>query len=105
MNMLLKDRLTQDEIKYITKEEELKEAYIKYTSVIVEAKKVAQEEKRKAQEIQKELKEEREKAKKDKETMVLNMLKSGLPIERISIYTNLTKQDIELIKKKFKVNK
>ena len=39
MNILLKDRLTEEEIKYITKEDELKEAYLKYTSVIIEKEK------------------------------------------------------------------
>ena len=39
MNILLKDKLTEEEIKYITKEDELKEAYLKYTSVLVEKEK------------------------------------------------------------------
>ena len=104
MNMLLKDRLTQDEIKYITKEEELKEAYIKYTSVILEAKKEAQEEKRKAQEekrkadeFQKKLEEERKKTKEQMKEAVLDLFKMGLTKEQIANSLKLSIKEIEKI--------
>jgi DNA-binding CsgD family transcriptional regulator len=54
MNVLLKDKLTEEEIKYISKEDELKDAYVKYTSVLINAQKKAQNAEKEAESAQKE---------------------------------------------------
>jgi len=62
MNVLLKDRLTEEEIKYITKEEELKDAYLKYTAVLLDKEKEALKAMKKAEEATKRTKVAVEKA-------------------------------------------
>ena len=126
MHLLLKDRLTQEEIKYITKEEELKDAYIKYTSVLLDKEKeveyVKQKLKREKQKLEKEkerLKKERrekEKALKEKEeerikkertqealiNTVKLLLNLNTPFETISKNTGLSIEEIEKISKELK---
>ena len=105
MNILLKDRLTEEEIKYITKEDELKEAYLEYTSVLIEKEKKVLEVSQKLENTSKELEntsKELEKAQKEKEKVKFDtakfLLSMNTDIKKISELTGLSEKEIKKIK-------
>ena len=109
MHLLLKDRLSEEEIKYITKEDELKEAYLKYTEVLIEKEKKVLQFKQELEETTEKLEKERkekEKVLKEKEKTLKSLyntakllLSMNTDIEKISEATGLSKEEIEKLKK------
>jgi hypothetical protein len=69
MNRLIKNKLTEDEIKYITDAEEFQDAYFEYTARIMNMKKEVEEKQKEVEEKQKEV-EDKQKEVEDKQKEV-----------------------------------
>jgi len=112
MNKLIKDRLNNEEIKYLSKEEEFKKAYIEYTSDLVDALEEVQklgkereklgEEKERIVQEKEEIQQEKEKAQKEKEDVLVRekkaicrMFKAGSSIKDIA---EVFEMDLKIVK-------
>ncbi len=112
MNKLLKNRLTEEEIKYLSKEEEFKKAYIEYTSDLVEALEesvVLREDIEKLKKEKEKVQKEKEKAfeNKDKERKrvdkaILRLYKLGISIDELAKDFDMNIGEVKSIVNKLK---
>ncbi len=117
VNKLLKNRLTEEEIKYLSKEEEFKKAYIEYTSDLVEAleesvvlredieklkleKEKVQKEKEKAQKEKEKAQKEKEKEKEKVKKAILRFYEKGFSIEELAENFNMSIEEVKFYCKK-----
>jgi hypothetical protein len=109
IHKLLKERLSDDDIKYISKEDDFKESYIEYTTELINAQKGAEKAKKEAEKAKKEVEKtckETEllikKNENEKKDMIINMLKINIPIKQISEISNLSIEEIKKLQENLK---